>query len=142
MIGYLVPIIKKTMYVIAQLSTRHIRTIYNYMFSNVRRVGLREYEISYSIRDQPYKLLVSDLEIPMPYISIEDDRGRDISSKMYELMGPAFDFHGMIYDTDMFDTSFVRFEKYDGNEIVLHGTISKKKLIEQDSLIGKSKNVI
>jgi hypothetical protein len=142
MIAYLVPILKKTIFVIAHISTKHVRMIYNYMFSNVRRIGVREYEISYSIRDQPYKLLVSDLDIPMPYIAIEDDRGRDISSRVYELMGPAFDFHGLTYDTDIFDTSFVRFEKYDGNEIVLHGTISKKKLVEQDSLIGKSKNDI
>lgn len=83
--------------------------------NSLRKIDM-QYELSYVINGQLYKILISPLRGPRRVLLVYDDQEEDMTDSLISYMGPEENFHGGVYTPDFFDKNELVFEMSTGEE--------------------------
>ena len=92
------------------------------LFSNVKQVSTREYDISYSIGVRKYKFKLKTSRIPRKVIQVLDGEDEeDITDEVCQYLGPNEDCHGQALTPSDLGYNELVFFTASGEEIVIPG---------------------
>lgn len=96
-----------------------------YMNNSVKCIGNNYYEVSYTINNKLYKMIVKHKRGPNPIHRVTDNNNNDLTNIVIQYLGPNQDWHKNIITPHMLNTDEIEIElsnsvkkKFSSNEIL------------------------
>jgi len=88
-----------------------------YMNSSVRPAkGGKAYELTYVINGRLYKMIVTPIRGPTPFMKISNDSEEDVTDIVLPYMGPRYDWHYREFTPSFFGYKSITFELSNGKK--------------------------
>jgi hypothetical protein len=87
------------------------------MNSSVRPAkGGKAYELTYVINGRLYKMIVTPIRGPTPFMKISNDSEEDVTDIVLPYMGPRYDWHYREFTPSFFGYKSITFELSNGKK--------------------------
>ena len=98
-----------------------------YLNNNVKKLNKSTFEITYVIKGQIYKIIISlpSMSGPSPILQISDENQNDLTDIVLPYMGPLYDWHGNHFTPEFFNCKSLTFELSNGTEHTYEDKITK-----------------
>jgi len=91
-------------------------SIIQYLNSTIIKLDGNKYLVTYIIKGQTYKMVITPLRGPKKVLMVSDENSEDVSNMIIPYLGPEENFHGEIYTPKFFEKQELIFEMSNGTE--------------------------
>ncbi len=112
----------KSTFMIYYVSIEMILTMYyseliKYLNKSVHKIGKNRYEVSFTINEKHYKMVVKPDKGPPKILMITDKNNEDVSDLIFPYLGPNHNWFNNFFSPSFFGYDELNFELNDGSKI-------------------------
>lgn len=97
--------------------TMYYAELIKYLNKSVHKIGKNKYEVSFTINEKHYKMVVKPDKGPPKILMITDKNNEDVSELIFPYLGPNHNWFNNTFTPQFFGYDELNFELNDGNKV-------------------------